>query len=112
MSRFYGSLRGGRGEATREGHAATGINGHIRGWDLGVRVDGFAVERAEGRGPERDGFDVTVTGGSHGNRPSTPLLRVEEDGDGIVVTMPGRLGGHRWSFDRSGNVAQAVAADA
>lgn len=39
MSRFYGSMRGGRGEATRCGTPASGLTGHIRGWNVGGRVD-------------------------------------------------------------------------
>ena len=60
MARFYASIQGNRGEATRMGH--NGITGHIRGWDVGVRVDGspFLADR------ERDYFCVYVTGGSNG----------------------------------------------
>lgn len=38
MSRFYASIQGSRGEATRQGTPSSGIEGHIRGWDLGIRV--------------------------------------------------------------------------
>lgn len=56
MSRFYASIQGSRGEATRQGGGH--ITGHIRGWDSGVRVNG-RVENGE------DVFDVYATGGSH-----------------------------------------------
>ena len=39
MARFYASIQGNRGEATRMGSANSGIEGHIRGWHLGVRVE-------------------------------------------------------------------------
>jgi hypothetical protein len=39
MSRFYASIQGSAGEATRQGHANTGITGHVRGWHVGARVD-------------------------------------------------------------------------
>ena len=38
MSQFYGSLLGNRGKATRQGTKASGIEGHIRGWNMGIRV--------------------------------------------------------------------------
>ncbi len=40
MSRFYASIQGNRSAATRQGTAASGIAGHIRGWDIGVKVEG------------------------------------------------------------------------
>ncbi len=60
MSQFYASIRGNRGEATRMGSRASGISGHIRGWDVGVRVSGW----------DRFGddvFDIYTTGGSNGD---------------------------------------------
>ena len=38
MSRVYASIQGSKGEATRQGTPKSGISGHIRGWNLGVRV--------------------------------------------------------------------------
>ena len=38
MSQFYASIQGNRGEATRGGSKASGIDGHIRGWNIGARV--------------------------------------------------------------------------
>lgn len=57
MSQFYASIKGGRGgEATRIGTKNSGLEGHIRGWDSGVRVvaahedgkDVFYVYRTKG----------------------------------------------------------------
>ena len=39
MARFYASIQGNRGQVTRMGSASSGIEGHIRGWNLGVRVE-------------------------------------------------------------------------
>jgi len=56
--RFYGSLRGnGRTEATKGGHK--GIEGHVRGWDLGVLVKGSADEQLG------DVFAIWITHGSN-----------------------------------------------
>lgn len=38
MARFYSSIQGNRSEATRMGTPASGISGHIRGWNIGARV--------------------------------------------------------------------------
>ena len=38
MSRFYGSLEGSRGTATRQGTPKSGLCGHIRGWNTGCKV--------------------------------------------------------------------------
>jgi hypothetical protein len=39
MARFYGSMRGNRGEATRMGNVKSGLSAHIRGWYVGVQVE-------------------------------------------------------------------------
>jgi hypothetical protein len=75
MSRFYADISGGRGTATRQGHAASGIRGHIRGWNSGVKVIGRADDTA-------DVFDIWETGGS--SAPSNVKLigsvRLDETG--------------------------------
>ena len=38
MARFYASIQGSRGEATRMGGEGSGIHGHIRGWNVGARI--------------------------------------------------------------------------
>lgn len=58
MSRFYASIHGNRGEATRQGTEASGITGHIRGWEVGIKVEGFV------NGEGNDAFRVYLTGGS------------------------------------------------
>jgi hypothetical protein len=39
MAHFYASIQGNRGEATRMGSKDSGITGHIRGWNVGARVN-------------------------------------------------------------------------
>lgn len=59
MARFYASMKGSRGEATRMGTPSSGIHAHIRGWDVGISVDIQDV----------NGVDVCYvykTAGSHG----------------------------------------------
>ena len=61
MSRFYASITGSaKTEATRQGTVKSGIEGHIRGWDVGIKVVGFA-------GEDKDIFQVYLTGGSNGS---------------------------------------------
>lgn len=60
MARFYASIQGSRGQATRMGTKDSGIKGHIRGWDSGVEVSGYYDQVAD-----VDVFKVYVTGGSN-----------------------------------------------
>lgn len=74
MSRFYASIQGNRGEATRQGTEESGIVGHIRGWDAGIRVHGYV------NGEGEDEFDVWVTFGSNASGSSIYIgkVRMEE----------------------------------
>lgn len=45
MSHFYASIEGSRGMATRAGSKSSGMQGHIRGWNVGARV---AVNHEDG----------------------------------------------------------------
>lgn len=78
MSHFYGSIVGSRGEATLGGSPNSGINGHVRGWDVGVRVSG-SVQESE------DVFHVFATGGSNARQPDTLLGTVSLDADGKLT---------------------------
>ena len=60
MARFYASIQGNRGEATRMGTANSGAYGHIRGWAVGGRVDMDADSN------DCDVATLTATGGSNG----------------------------------------------
>ena len=59
MSRYYGSLTGSRGEATRQGTAKSGIDGPVRGWHIGGRVNCFPSCK-----DGEDVVQVSITGGS------------------------------------------------
>lgn len=62
MSRFYASIKGNRGGATRYGTSDSGISGHVRGWNLGAEVSCYVGE---------DGTDrvtITLTSGSNGGK--------------------------------------------
>lgn len=61
MSRFYGSLQGNRGTATKCGSKNSGIVSHARGWNIGARVTCF--EGTDGK----DWVTVNITGGSSNN---------------------------------------------
>lgn len=61
MARFYASMKGQRGEASRMGSAASGIHAHVRGWDVGIEVFGDT-----GDGADTDTFTVYLTAGSNG----------------------------------------------
>lgn len=67
MSQFYASIEGNRGVATRQGTKRSGIQGHIRGWHTGARVDCYHDEQTG-----QDIVRVFRTGGSQ--RPSGHLI--------------------------------------
>lgn len=59
MARFYGEIKGqARTTATRRGSKSSGITAHIRGWNIGVRVEIFAVG-------DRDIVHIYRTSGSN-----------------------------------------------
>lgn len=62
MSRFYAEIQGNRGQATRGGSGKSGISGHIRGWNVGIRVWGHINSKGQ------DEFVVYLTSGSNGSR--------------------------------------------
>lgn len=73
MSRFYANISGqAKTEATRRGSAKSGITGHIRGWNVGIEVIGFA----DG---EKDFFNVWLTSGSNGHKSSRIIGQFSSD---------------------------------
>jgi len=70
MSQFYGSIEGSRGKATREGSKASGMEGHIRGWNIGARVICSYDEHSG-----KDTVKVYKAGGS--GKPSSQELIAE-----------------------------------
>ncbi len=79
MSRFFADIQGSRGQATKQGTISSGIVGHIRGWNIGVRVSCFV---------DKDGNDrirIYKTGGSNGGYVETLLAEFgENDKDDIT----------------------------
>lgn len=75
MSRFYASIQGNRGEATRTGSANSGIVGHIRGWNVGVHV----VVGPKCGNEDMDECCIYLTGGSNGRSDSILLGRFTVD---------------------------------
>ena len=95
MARFYGILQGNRGQASRLGTAASGINGHIRGWGVGGSVEMHA------RG-EHDTCSLLLTGGSNGVRNSGVEIAAFEEPDGrtrFIVRLPGNIEAHGYVGD-------------
>jgi len=80
MARFYGNMLGqARTDVTRVGGANSGIFAHLRGWDVGVKVEGSA------RG-ERDVFTVYASSGSNGAALDVKVATIENVNGKIVVT--------------------------
>jgi hypothetical protein len=83
MSRLYGSLSGSASTAaTRCGSKSSGISAHVRGWDVGVQVDGYV-------NCEVDTFGIYATGGSNGSSPRQFLGTVSLVNGSPVFTPAG-----------------------
>ena len=81
MSRFYGSLNGSKGEATRQGSKASDMRGHIRGWHIGARVTVYADEN------DKDTVTIIITGGSSNSTGLVSLGVWQLNGDGQPVKI-------------------------
>jgi len=80
MSRFYGSLDGGgQHKSTRCGHKH--IEGHIRGWGVGIRVVGNIDDK------DRDVFRIYTTGGSSSSSSDRLIATIRQGDDGPVVEL-------------------------
>ena len=79
MSRFYASIEGNRGEATRQGTPTSGIEAHAHGWNVGVRVRGLVDGEA-------DEFHVYATGGSNGRSSERLIAIVRRELGGEIET--------------------------
>lgn len=60
MARFYGEVKGNRGDTSRCGSVISGMQGHLRGWHTGVQVRLWVGEDG------KDWVQVVRTGGSAG----------------------------------------------
>ena len=72
MAQFYADIQGNRGEATRMGTPKSGIQGHIRGWNIGARI----VMRHENG---RDVCRVYQTSGSSGAASDKLVAEFSDD---------------------------------
>lgn len=80
MARFIADIQGARGPASRIGHATSGIHGEVRGWDLGVSVEGeVTTGAAAGAIGGLDTFNIYATGGSNRSHPSQHLATITRD---------------------------------
>lgn len=71
MAQFIAEIQGNRGMASRLGSKMSGIFGHIRGWNTGIRVDGVFDDN-------EDKFYVYATSGSNGHRSDTLICILTE----------------------------------
>ncbi len=73
MAQFYASIQGNRGEASRMGTKSSGIEGHIRGWNIGARV---VCSHDDKTG--KDVVRVYKTSGSGGSYGDDPIIEFTE----------------------------------
>ena len=85
MARFYGSIHGNRGEATRMGTPSSGFTGHVRGWKVGGYVD----LRADG---DDDVCEIRATTGSNGGGNGRPLAVLRSSPTGRTIILYGKDG--------------------
>ena len=89
MSRFYASIEGqAKTQATRQGSKNSGITGHIRGWDLGIKVEGKSD-----RTDNLDTFNIWITGGSNNHYQTDFLCTVRRSlvGELVIENINNRL---------------------
>lgn len=87
MARFYGTMGGGRGTTSRTGTTNSGLEAHVRGWDVGVMVSARAAHPGRYAGVGSDDYDVIdvyITGGSNGSAPVARIGTVRLE-DGVPV---------------------------
>ena len=60
MAHFYGEIQGSRGATTRCGTKNSGMDCHVRGWDIGVKLQLSHSEDG------RDYIQVIATSGING----------------------------------------------
>jgi hypothetical protein len=74
MSHFYGDMKGARGETTRCGTKSSGMQAHIRGWDVGAKV--YIQHSKNGK----DTIIIYKTGGSHCGMNEQLICTFTKDG--------------------------------
>jgi len=71
MAQFMAEIQGQSGMTSRLGNKNSGIWGHIRGWNIGIRVDGVHDDG-------EDKFYVYATSGSTGSRSDVLICILTE----------------------------------
>jgi len=74
MARFYTSVTNSRGNLTTAQGTKEGQSAHIRGWDVGVKIDAGVDNYG------RDIFLIYRTSGSHGRTSDECIGWINEDG--------------------------------
>lgn len=80
MSRYYASIQGSRGIATRQGTPKSGIEGHIRGWNIGVKIHCCPDDI----NPQEDTCHIYLTGGSNNSQAEQYLGTIYLDENGKI----------------------------
>lgn len=68
MAQFYGSMQGWRGCVTRSGSKVSGLTAHVRGWNIGCRVELS----------HKDGKDVVTVYRTHGSNGGGADVEIAE----------------------------------
>lgn len=75
MAQFYAEIQGNRGEATRMGTKASGVRGHIRGWNVGATVELTHT----------DGEDICIVMPTGGSSRDDSNIIVRPFGNGLII---------------------------
>jgi hypothetical protein len=90
MSHFYASLIGsGKNTTTKTGTKTSGISGHIRGWNGGVKIIGMS------RSDDTDTFHIYSTGGSNGGAKDNLIGFVDNNGEFIPADPDNQVHNYR-----------------
>lgn len=89
MAHFYANIKGNRSERTACGTKNSGISGHIRGWNIGGKVQVYHNDLLE-----KDGIIFHLTGGSNYDSnlgvslhycPETGIVRLNDKKVGTII---------------------------
>ena len=72
MAQFHGKMKGARGEVSRLGNKVSGMTAHLRGWNIGVRIE------LTHTGAGKDRVVVYRTTGSSGGGGSVKMMEFQE----------------------------------
>lgn len=99
MSRFYADIHGqAKTVASRQGNSKSGIGGHIRGRNIGIRVESRPMIQD---GYECDCFDIYVTGGSNEDKQTERIATVclpDKIGERVVWVRTSRATNEEMSY--------------